>query len=150
MGRSQETFSKKEKEKKRLKKRQEKAVKREERKANSSGGGLDNMMAYVDEFGNITDTPPDPTKKKEEIDAESIELGVPKREEEEFDPIRKGKVEFFNHNKGFGFIRDLDTQDQYFVHINDLKEPIDENDKVSFEIEQGLKGPKAVRVDLIK
>lgn len=150
MGRSQETFNKKEKEKKRIKKRQEKAIKRDERKANAVGGGLDNMLAYVDENGNITDTPPDPTKKKKEVDAESIELGVPRREEIEFDPIRKGKVEFFNHSKGFGFIRDLETQDQYFVHVNDLKEDIDENNKVTFEIEQGLKGPKAVRVSITR
>ena len=63
MARSQETFNKKEKEKKRLKKRQEKQLKKEERKANSKGGGLENMLAYVDENGHITDTPPDRTKK---------------------------------------------------------------------------------------
>ena len=80
MARSQETFSKKEKEKKRLKKRQDKLAKREERKANSEGGGLENMMAYVDENGMITDTPPDPNAKKKVIKASSIEIGVPKRE----------------------------------------------------------------------
>ena len=67
MAKSQETFSKKEKEKKRIKKRQDKLVKKDERKANSSGGDLDSMMAYVDEYGNITDTPPDPTKKKKKV-----------------------------------------------------------------------------------
>ena len=71
MARSQETFGKKEKEKKRLKKREEKQKRKEERKANSNkGGDLDSMLAYVDEYGNITDTPPDPTKKREEIDPE--------------------------------------------------------------------------------
>ncbi|GAB3817910.1 hypothetical protein GCM10028895_14490 [Pontibacter rugosus] len=65
MGRSQETFSKKEKEKKRLKKRQDKEQKKEERQANSDKGkGIEEMLAYVDENGNITSTPPDPTKKK--------------------------------------------------------------------------------------
>ena len=54
MGSSQETFSKKEKEKKRLKKKQDKDLKKEERKANSDKGkGLDEMMAYVDENGNV-------------------------------------------------------------------------------------------------
>ena len=68
MGRSQETFSKKEKEKKKLRKRQDKEAKKEDRKANSSKGKeLDEMMAYVDENGNITETPPDPTKKKKVI-----------------------------------------------------------------------------------
>lgn len=145
MAKSQETFNKKEKEKKRLKKRQDKQQKREERKANSEGGGLENMMAYVDENGNITDTPPDPTKKKK-IKAKSIEIGVPKREEEEVPAERKGKVEFFNHSKGFGFIRELETQEKFFVHINGVTEEIDEGDTVSFELERGMKGMNAVRV----
>ena len=94
MGRSQETFSKKEKEKKRIKKRQDKALKKEERKSNSKGGGLENMMAYVDEYGRITDAPPDPTAKKVEIKVENIEIGATKREVIEEDPIKKGKNHF--------------------------------------------------------
>ena len=78
MGRSQETFGKKEKEKKRLKKRQDKQKKKEERKSSSGGGGLDDMIAYVDENGRIVDTPPDLTKK-EEIDVESIAISVAKK-----------------------------------------------------------------------
>lgn len=64
MARSQETFNKRDKEKKRLKKKQEKLEKREERKANPTEGGLENMLAFVDEFGNISSTPPDATKDK--------------------------------------------------------------------------------------
>ena len=79
MGKSQETYNKKEKEKKRLKKRQEKQAKKEERKANPKKSSLEDMMAYVDEYGNITDTPPDPTKKQK-IDAAEIEIGIPKKE----------------------------------------------------------------------
>lgn len=146
MGKSQETFNKKEKEKKRLKKRKEKQEKREERRANSAGGGLENMMAYVDEFGNITDTPPDPTKKKEEIKASSIEIGVPRREDEPMDAERRGRVAFFNDSKGYGFINQDGTQERYFVHVNGLTEPIQEGDKVSFELEQGMKGLNAVKV----
>ncbi|MFA6334837.1 MAG: cold shock domain-containing protein [Bacteroidales bacterium] len=145
MTKSQDTFNKKEKEKKRLKKRLEKQHKKEERKANAPGGGLENMIAYVDENGNLSDTPPDPTKKTK-INAESIEIGVPKRVEEEAPAIRKGKVEFFNDSKGFGFIRELETEEQYFVHINGLLEKISENDTVTFELERGLKGMNAVRV----
>lgn len=145
MGQSQETFSKKEKEKKRLKKRQEKLAKKEERKANPQSGGLDDMIMYVDENGNFTDTPPDPTKKKK-IKAENIEIGIPRRIEEEYDPIRKGKVEFFNDSKGFGFIKDVDTQEKYFVHVNGLIDDIAEGDKVTFELEKGMKGMNAVRV----
>ncbi|MBI1835626.1 MAG: cold shock domain-containing protein [Flavobacteriia bacterium] len=147
MAKSQETFGKKEKEAKRLKKRQDKAIKQQERKSTStSGGGLESMMAYVDENGFITDTPPNPANKKKVI-AENIELGVPKREME--DPIRKGKVEFFNDAKGFGFIKDLENQEKYFVHVNGLLQEIKENDNVSFELERGMKGLNAVRVKKI-
>lgn len=148
MAKSQETFSKKEKEKKRLKKRQDKLVKKEERKASSEGGGLDSMMAYVDENGFITDTPPDPTKKKKII-ASNIELGVPKREEDPEDAFRQGKISYFNDAKGYGFIKDLDTQENVFVHINALSEAVKENDKVSFEVEKGPKGLNAIRVKKI-
>lgn len=145
MGRSQESFSKKEKEKKRLKKREEKRKKAEERKANSKGGGLENMLAYVDENGQITDTPPDPANKVE-IEAEDIVLGIPKKEKIEEDPIKKGRVEFFNHTKGFGFIKLVDSHEKIFVHVNGLIDEIDEGDKVTFEVEQGPRGLNAVRV----
>lgn len=144
MARSQDTFNKKENEKKRLKKRLEKEKKREARKASAPGGGLDNMIAYVDEFGNITDTPPDPTKKQKII-AENVEIGVRKREDL-VPMIRTGKIEFFNDAKGFGFIKELETQEKYFVHVKGLLEEVKENDTVTFELERGLKGMNAVRV----
>jgi len=147
MGRSQETFGKKDKEQKRKKKRKDKALRKEERKANSSDGSLDSMIAYVDENGMITDTPPDLTKKKK-IKAENIEISVPKKEDIE-EPIRTGRVEFFNHDKGYGFIKDLDTQEKFFVHVNGLLEEVIEGNKVNFELEKGLKGMNAVRVKKI-
>lgn len=147
MGKSQETFNKKEKEKKRLKKRQEKLARREERKAGPKKS-LDDMIMYVDEYGNFTETPPDHTKKKK-IKAEDIEIGIPRREDIEVEAIRNGKVEFFNHDKGFGFIKENETQEKFFVHVSSLDEPIEENDKVSFEVEQGMKGLNAVRVKRI-
>lgn len=145
MGKSQATFSKKEKEKKRLKKRLEKQQKREERKASPKNSGFENMIAYVDEYGNITDTPPDPTKKKK-IDAKSIEIAVPKREKEEVLTTRIGKIDFFNESKGYGFIKEHETNESYFVHVNGLIDDVRENDKVTFELEQGMKGLNAVRV----
>jgi len=145
MAKSQQTFSKSEREKKRLKKKKDKAAKKEERKANKESGGFESMMAYVDENGQITDTPPDPTKKKK-VDLDSIVIGVPKKEDVEIDPIKTGRVEFFNTSKGFGFIKDQDSHEKYFVHINGTLEPIAEGDKVSFEIERGMKGMNAVRV----
>ena len=54
MGKSTETFSKKEREKKKLRKQQDKREKTEDRRANAvKGKGLHEMMAYVDENGNI-------------------------------------------------------------------------------------------------
>lgn len=144
MAKSQQTFNKSEKEKKRLKKRKEKLQRQQERAA-APKSTMDDMIAYVDENGQLTDTPPDPTKRKK-IKAESIELGVPKREDEVYDPIKKGKVDFFDNSKGFGFIKEQDTQEKFFVHINGCIDEIGEGDKVSFELEKGLKGLNAVRV----
>ncbi len=146
MAKSQQTFNKIEKEKKRLKKRENKKKKKLARKA--EGTKIEEFV-YVDEYGNFTDTPPDPTKKIE-IDVESIEIGVPKKEDiEEEDPNRKGKVSFFDSSKGFGFIIDTQTQEKHFVHVSGLIDEIQENDKVAFELERGLKGMNAVRVKKI-
>ena len=147
MGRSKETFGKREKEKKRLKKRQDKQLKKEERKANSKGGGLENMIAYVDEEGNILETPPDPTQKKK-VKLENIEIGVPKREKTPEDDVHSGKVEFYNIEKGYGFIRDLGNNEKYFVHASGCLEEINEGDSVEYELVRGVKGLNAVKVKL--
>ena len=146
MGRSTETFSKKEKEKARLKKSKDKKEKAEERKANASKGkSLEDMMAYIDEHGNITSTPPDPSRKIK-INAEDIEIGVAKQQDIPHDTVRNGVLTFFNESKGYGFIRDLQTQESIFVHINALSEPLKENNMVTFETEQGQKGLSAINV----
>ena len=150
MGRSQETFNKKENEKKKIQKKKDKVLKKEERKASSNKGkGLEEMMAYIDENGVIISTPPDPSKKKS-INLDDIQIGVAKRAPEEpREIIRQGTVTFFNDSKGYGFIKDLQSQESVFVHINQLSEPIKENDKVTFEVEQGHKGLNAVRLKVI-
>ncbi|MVM33156.1 cold shock domain-containing protein [Spirosoma sp. HMF4905] len=142
-----ETFSKKEKEKARQKKRKDKEEKRGERKANAQKGqGLDEMMAYVDENGNITSTPPDPRKKRT-IDQEDVQIGVSKQEAgSPQDTVRQGIVSFFNTSKGYGFIRDLKTQESIFVHMNGLIDPVSENDKVTFDVTRTPKGLNAVEV----
>jgi cold shock CspA family protein len=146
MGKSTETFSKKEREKKKLRKNLEKKEKAEERKANAvKGKGLDDMMAYVDENGNITSTPSDPSKRKKVL-VENIQIGTPKQEYIPEETVRTGTVTFFNESKGYGFLKDQQTQESIFVHINALTEQIKENDKVTFEIEQGQKGPTATKV----
>ena len=141
------TFEKREKEKKRLQKQEEKKRRKEERKANPTAGGLENMMAYVDENGQLTSTPPDPLKVRKPIDASEIELGVPRRTAaDEVSPERVGKVDFFDSTKGFGFIKEDGTQERFFVHISGLLDEVSEGNKVQFEVERGQKGMNAVRV----
>lgn len=149
MAKSQETYSKKENEKKRIKKKKEKEARKEDRKNNSGSSSLADMMVYVDEFGNLTETPPDPTQKKKEVKAEDIDItGVYVGDENETSELT-GIVSFFDTSKGFGFIRSMNGQEKYFVHVNGLLEPIKENDKVTFELERGLKGMNAVKVKKI-
>ena len=150
MGRSQETFNKKEVRNKKEKKRKDKANKRQARKDEEKKGGLDDMIAYVDEYGRITNTPPDPDLK-EEVDASEIEFSVSKKTEaDKVDKIRKGVVSFFNDSKGYGFIKDMETKESVFVHINNCNDEIKENNMVSFEVGKGPKGPTALNVSLSK
>jgi len=150
MAKSQQTFNKLEKEKKRLKKREDKRKKMEARKAQKEENGTDGIQfAYVDFNGNLVDTPPDP-EDKIETEADNIILGVPKKEDlPEVDPIRKGKVSFYDSSKGFGFIIDAEDSEKYFCHVSGLIDEITENDKVQFELEKGMKGLNAVRVKKI-
>ncbi|HYK76320.1 MAG TPA: cold shock domain-containing protein [Daejeonella sp.] len=146
MGRSTETFSKKEREKKKLKKQQDKKEKSEARKTNAvKGQGLEDMMAYVDGNGNITSVPQEPGNRKK-VSAQDIQISTPKQEDVEVETVRKGTVTFFNESKGFGFIKDTQTQESVFVHINSVAFAIKENDKVTFQVEPGQKGPTAVKV----
>jgi cold shock CspA family protein len=147
MGRGNESFGKKEVRAKKEKKRKEKAQKKQDRKQQSrDGNNLDDMIAYVDEYGNITATPPDMTQKKV-IKAEDIEVGVARSTStDRNETIRKGKVTFFDQSKGFGFIRDASTGQDVFVHANNLDEPVKENNMVTFEIVKGPRGLNAVNV----
>jgi len=146
-----ETWNKKEREKKKRQNKKEKAEKKQERKESSKNSNdPESMYAYLDENGNLSSKPPDP-RKKIVINVEDIPLGVPKHEPvNPEDLIRKGIVSFFNAEKGYGFIKDLETQESVFVHINSLSEPIKENNKVTFEVEMGPKGANAVNVKLVK
>ncbi|PKP21915.1 MAG: DNA-binding protein, partial [Bacteroidetes bacterium HGW-Bacteroidetes-21] len=109
MARSQESFNKKEVRAKKEKKRKDKAAKRLDKRENTSKGGMDDMIAYVDENGMLTSTPPDPNKKKV-VKAENIEISIQKRDDSLImDPVRKGILTFYNDTKGFGFIKDTET-----------------------------------------
>lgn len=149
MARSQITFNKKEREKKKLQKRKEKQAKKEEKKLSSKDSSLDNMMAYVDEYGNISDTPPDPDAKPKKIKAKDIEIGVPKQEKEDLTLERRGRIKFFNEGKGYGFIQQDGSQEQFFFHVNNTLQPVQEGNKVSFTVEKGPKGFVAITIKVV-
>lgn len=148
MAKSTQSFNKKEREKKQQQKKKDKEQKKEDRKTQSKGKTMDDMIAYVDEYGNITSTPPT-EKKSKSIEQEDIQISIPKQV---VDPnesaARKGVVTFFNDSKGFGFIRDVQTQESIFVHVSGLLQPIKEKDKVTFEVENKPKGVNAVKVKI--
>ncbi len=62
--------------------------------------------------------------------------------------MNKGTVKFFNTTKGFGFIKDDESKNEYFVHVTNILEPIKENDVVTYELQEGKKGINAVKVKL--
>jgi cold shock CspA family protein len=141
-----ETFGKKEKEKRRQQKKKEKEQRKAERKANAkSSASLEDMMAYVDENGNLSSTPPDPSKRRA-VKEQEIVIGSRNIGGVEAPSVRKGRVTYFNAAKGYGFIKDMTTQESIFVHVNVLTSPIKENDLVSFQTEQGFKGLSAISV----
>ncbi len=143
MGKSKETYGKKEKEKKKLKHQQEKKLRTEERKVNKrDGNSLEGMMAYLDENGNLTDSPPDPSKKKV-FRQEDIQITISNQGSAGESEFRTGVVIFFNHDKGFGFINDNITQERIFFHINDMLEQVSESDKVQYLVENGPRGQSA-------
>jgi cold shock CspA family protein len=144
MAKSKITFNKREKERQRQKEKLEKKEKMDERRANQvKGKSLEDMMAYIDENGNISSTPPDP-RKKITIEAKDIPLGVPSFAEQE-QALREGRIDYFNEPKGFGFIIDK-SGEKFFFHVSQLLEPVRENDRVNFETERGPKGWTAVGV----
>lgn len=144
MGRSKESFGKKEVRNKKEKKRKEKEKRRLEKKDHEKKSGLDDMMAWVDENGVICSTPPDPANKTE-IDPETIEIGIPKAEDRE-EKNKRGKVKTFDEGKAYGFISSSLYMENLFFHINDCIDEVRVGDMVEFETEQGPRGLKAVNV----
>jgi cold shock CspA family protein len=146
-----EFWSKRDREKKKQQARKEKEEKKRERKENArDGNDLSEMMAYLDENGNLTSVPPDPSKRRE-ISLDEIQIGVPKMEDRDPEErFEEGIITFFNDEKGFGFIRDTRTKQSIFVHSKQLASPVQLNDKVRFVIGKGVKGPEAMEVSLIK
>ena len=142
-------MNKKELEKKKQSKKQEKQKRKDIRKSTSGSKSFEDMIAYVDENGMIADTPPDPTRKKEKIEAESIAISTPKKEDIEYTPLN-GRVEYFNTEKGYGFIRDVNSSEKYFFHINNAPASISEGNQVTFDAERGKIGMNAINITLVK
>ncbi len=63
--------------------------------------------------------------------------------------MQEGTVKFFNETKGFGFIKPTNGGQDIFVHVSGLIDEIRENDKVSYEVQNGKKGLNAVNVKVI-
>ena len=149
MGRSKETYGKKEVRKKQEKKRKDKEARKQARKEGGKTEDQD-MFAYVDQFGNILSEPPD-NSQKEDINPEDIEVSVPKGSgQNPEDKIKVGTVTFYNAQKGYGFIREQETKQSFFVHANDIDGEIAEGNRVNFEIGSGPRGPVAVDVKISK
>lgn len=142
-----DTFNKKALQQKRAKKKQDKRERREERKEhNDKGKSLDEMIVYLDEFGNLTDVPPDKQKRKK-INIEDIQLGAaPVEEQTEF----TGMISLFFEDKAYGFITEDNSRETIFVHANNLTEPVTEKDRVTYEKEKTPKGYAAINVRKIK
>lgn len=60
--------------------------------------------------------------------------------------MNNGTVKFFNDSKGFGFIKDDNSNTEYFVHVSGLIDEVRENDRVTFELQEGRKGLNAINV----
>ena len=146
-----ETWNKKERERNKQQKKKEKLEKRQERKQAGKGSNdLESMLAYVDENGNLSSKPMDP-RKRVSVNVEHIEIGVPiQREIDPADSSQLGVVTLFKTDKGYGFIKNLETQASYFFHVNSLIDPVKENNKVSFEVEKGPKGLSAINVRVVR
>ncbi|MBQ4279454.1 MAG: cold shock domain-containing protein [Rikenellaceae bacterium] len=142
-----QSFGKRENEKKKQAKRLEKQKRREERQA-AGPSSLDDMIAYVDELGNIVDTPPE-ERQKQEVKLEDVLIATPKKEDIEVEPL-KGRVEHFNADKGYGFIKETATTEKYFFHISSAPAGIAEGNIVTFELERGTRGMNAVKITLTK
>lgn len=142
-----ETFSKKERNKKKLQKRREKEQRREEKRIEgpNSSQNLEDMFAYVDENGNLSNTPPDQTKVKK-VELEDIMVSTPKDEPTDPDALPIGRISYFDASKGYGFITNEKNQERIFVHVSQLADPsvsLATGDQVEYMATKGPRGPQA-------
>jgi cold shock CspA family protein len=146
------TYSKRDNEKKKQEKRVEKQKKKESRKLNDKPAGFDDMIAYVDENGRISSTPPSernndmPAKSNRDQDHSHENTAMEQRKSGNNMTELKGRVEHVNAEKGYGFIKETSQTDKYFFHVSGLLDAIQVGDAVLFDLERGKKGYNAVRI----
>lgn len=58
----------------------------------------------------------------------------------------EGKVKFFDDQKGWGFITELETSKDFYFHVSSTQNKVIGEDKVQFEVVEGKKGPKAINI----
>ncbi|MBD1430108.1 MULTISPECIES: cold-shock protein [Sphingobacterium] len=138
MGQSQQTFRKKEIAKKKLQKRKEKEEKKAQREdSNDKGKSLEEMFAYVDENGNISDKPP--VKKYEFKEEDLIRPEVE-------DVYSFGKVSFYNEAGQYGFIRDNETRENVYFNFKILGFVLHQDQKVKFKSQSSKQGLQVTEV----
>ncbi|WP_282628631.1 cold shock domain-containing protein [Empedobacter sedimenti] len=138
-----DSYSKKENIKKKEKKREEKRLQREERKTNNNKGkSLEDMIAYVDINGNLTDVPPHLQNREEDL------LSRKENPNEAVDPakIYSGVINSMNE-KGFGFITEDGSNESIFFHQSQLKQEVKKYDKVKYKKEVSEKGFRAIEIN---
>ncbi|MGK9124225.1 cold shock domain-containing protein [Olivibacter sp. SA151] len=146
MGRSQETFRKKENIKKREQKKKDKELRKENRSSQSDKGkSLEDMLAYVDENGNLTTEKP-AEFRKQKINVEEIQISTPKMVEE--DDVHKGKVKYYNEQRGWGFINN-EFGERVFFLIAEAPASIKVDDIVNFRTRKGPKGLQAYEIQVV-
>ncbi|MGX5819000.1 cold-shock protein [Chitinophaga lutea] len=123
-----------------------------ERKLNNNKGkNLEDMLVYLDENGNLSAFPPRDNTTRLELAPEDLskgEVATPGAPVDE--SLRTGRITFFNTAKGFGFIEDSRSKESTFFHVNQLLQPVQEGDEVSFSVEKTSRGNNAVSVRRIR
>ncbi|MDH1604075.1 MULTISPECIES: cold-shock protein [Empedobacter] len=136
-----DSTSKKEKIKKKELKRKEKINKRELRKTdNNKGKSLEELLVYVDVLGNLTDVPPHLQDKEKDL--------LNHKKENDRELIFNGIVDNYNVNKGFGFIKVLESSsnEKVFFHFKESKDTLTVGDNVQFKKSFSEKGFRATNI----
>src|SRR5690606_5215475 len=110
---------------------------------------MEDMIAYVDENGNLSSTPPDPLKVRK-VALEDIAIDTPRQAPPDPNALPQGVVTYFDAAKGYGFITNTRTQGRVFVHVNQLPDPGLTLTKGNMVEYSALKGPRGLQAELVR